>query len=113
MSSEYIRIESQDRNYAERVFLSSQMNLLNTIKNLKEYKKLRKEEIILKISLTALLEETLQEISVLDKILPRTQPKEKISFPIQAEEKEEVSESMSINRELEIIKQKLLRLQSN
>jgi len=78
-------------------------------KRYEEYKKIRDEEIKLKIALRAKLKETLDKMDELDKILPKT--------TIKKEEKDEIlgeltrKDRFQLEIELDKIKEKLLLLQ--
>jgi|SRR3989338_363807 len=68
---EYIRIESSGKFFGERNLLEGQLGLVNSIKRYKEYHKLRRQEMLLKIGLKRNISEALEELSVLNKILPK------------------------------------------
>ncbi len=102
--AEYVKLSYAEKKYGEKNLLQSQLQLLNSIKHLKEYKKLRKQELLLKIKLKEKVIETIDELKMLDKRLPKVQPKHKIS-------RKENKENLSLENELEKIKNKLKALQ--
>jgi len=59
-------------NFIEKSFLTSQINILNSLKKLREYKKARSSEFTSKIKIKSILEEAQSELTVLDKLLPQT-----------------------------------------
>jgi len=110
MSSEYIRFESREILDNHKTLLESQVNFLNSLKNISNYKKSRNEQFNLKIALKNKLDELKQELLILDKTLPHTSNKflseeEKFERSIRHEEQ------TSIEKELEEIKNKLKKMQ--
>ena len=75
---EYIRIESSGKFFGERNLLEGQLGLVNSIKRYKEYHKLRKQEMLLKIGLKRNISEALEELSVLNKILPKAKSADEV-----------------------------------
>ena len=89
---EYIRIESSGKFFGERNLLEGQLGLVNSIKRYKEYHKLRRQEMLLKIGLKRNISEALEELSVLNKILPKAKAFDEV---VQKDEDyEEFSEAM-------------------
>ncbi|MEK6855542.1 MAG: hypothetical protein AABX66_00110 [Nanoarchaeota archaeon] len=116
MSSEYILFNRFELNNIEKTFLITQIGILNSLKNLRNYKKARAEEFASKIRIKTLLNETHEELKVLDKTLPQT------SFKPTEEEKPELVSIINhqlppdpkrdaIEEELERIKNRLSLLQ--
>lgn len=110
MSSEYIHFTGEESAYTQKQVLESELNILTSIKQLQTYKKLRNEEFKIKIALKTKLDEINTELQVLDKTLPLTELKIKNeNIPIRIHQ--EKDEPSSIEDELEVIRQKLARLQ--
>ena len=108
MSSEYIKISPTEKIYGARNLLTTQLNILNNHKNIREYKKLRNEEFALKVSLKSKLNEVFSTLDILDTLLP------KIKAGKRAEEIEEKHpEDLSIEQESSLIREKLRRLQNS
>jgi len=104
--NEYIRLSKEECLYSKRNLLSTEAACLITIKRLKEYKKLRDEEFVLKIAAKKKLNEVIEEMLILEKFLPRAH------VPKQSSEENEIkdSEKFSLEHELEEIRQKIAHL---
>lgn len=103
----YIKLEPAENLYIKKNLLQSQLELLQTIKHQQIYKKLRKQELIIKIELKKILEEAIGEFKLLNKLLPKTQT-------IQHPKGEKIileSGRKSLESELLAIKAKLAQLQ--
>lgn len=68
---EYIGLTYEQKTYGKKNLLYSQMELLGTIKRYENYKKLRKQEIVLKKSLKQKISEVHQELLKFDSLLPK------------------------------------------
>ena len=101
--TEYIKVNALERTHGERSLLESQLNLLDVIKILKNYKEHRKKELLLKIELKNKTLETLEHLKILKKSLPR-------AHLIDKEESAD-KESFSIEKQLADIRSKLEKLQ--
>jgi len=122
MNPEYVKIDTPEINYGEKNLLQSQLGIINITKKFKEYERLRKEELLLKIHLKSKIEELKNSLSFFDRLIPKL-PKEKEeikekanqetpAFPEQEkEQKEETRKRLLIDKELEEIKARLSRLQ--
>tara|TARA_Y100000310_G_scaffold345322_1_gene463776 strand:- start:6132 stop:6434 length:303 start_codon:yes stop_codon:yes gene_type:complete len=97
---EYVRLSTSEQSQGEKGLLVSQLQLITMIKHLKKFKKIRKEELTLKVKLKSKIGETLSKMKSLNKALPKSPNLEK-----------ESPESQSLENELSIIKQKLNKLQ--
>ena len=107
----YSKIEFQNAVSAKRNMLTMQINLLNTLKNIENYKSLRKKELIAKIKLKNDLKYVKEKISKINEHLPHTK---KINKPtmIHAEMWEkEAKRNSSIEEQLLSIKKRLSELQ--
>ncbi|MEK6825931.1 MAG: hypothetical protein AABY00_04045 [Nanoarchaeota archaeon] len=113
MTTEYIRLTSPEIVYGKKGLLEAQLNLLNATRHEYEYKKLRKEECMLKIALKKATDETLVSLNLFASFLPKTTIKEEkhhhakkeiISTPVMD------NKSLSLDQEIENIKQKLAAL---
>ena len=105
---EYIKFSNQDKNFGERDFLQSQLELLNIIKRLNKYKDLRKHELLLKVALKSKLDKIIHSLSVLDKILPRIKfQKDDVAGKIPIFK---TTSNFSLEQEVELIKRKLALL---
>ena len=69
----YVALNSSQQTYAKKGLLQSEMNLLNTIKRYRRYKKLRKEELALKSMLKRTITELQDAMRKLDASLPEMQ----------------------------------------
>lgn len=107
MASEYRKLDQEHITYMQKSLLEGQLESLMSMKNLHAYRQLRQEELMQKIKLKKLIEETKQDIDVLLKVLPE---------PVQVEgEKdaltdEQEKKNSSLEAELDMIKAKLAAL---
>ena len=72
MTTEYVKLSHPELVYGETNLLQSQISVLTMIKKHREYKELRKEELLLKIDFRKKLNESRELLDYLDKILPKT-----------------------------------------
>jgi len=111
MSSEYIKISYPERIMGERNLLYAEMETLTSIKNLIEYKKIRRQELDLTLRLKSKIKMFNDTMKILDRMLP------KITAKTQKTESAKLSESeiqeQDLESELEKIRQKLERIQAN
>ena len=111
MSSEYIKISYPERIMGERNLLYAEMETLTSIKNLIEYKKIRRQELDLTLRLKSKIKMFYDTMKILDRMLP------KITAKTQKTESAKLSESeiqeQDLESELEKIRQKLERIQAN
>lgn len=73
MGSEYVKLNSSERIYGAKTMLQSQVSSLQLMKHFREFEKLRKEELALKIELKTKVDHTLQLLDSFMKGLPKTQ----------------------------------------
>ena len=111
MSLEYVRFSTAESLYGERSLLFSELNILGFVKRLRNYKKLRSDELILKIVLKKKIDELKEQLEVFDKLLPHSKMAGLIKMP---RPKEELSlddkEALTLEQEVERIRRKLERL---
>ena len=108
MNSEYIKISPTEKVYGAKNLLTTQLNILNIHKDIREYRKLRNEEFALKVSLKSKLNEAFSTLEILDKLLPKIRIDEKTE-----EIKEKHPEDLSIEQQSSLIREKLKRLQNS
>ena|SRR3989344_3010147 len=104
MNYEYVQFSLAEKINAQKDMLQSELNIIQINQLITRYKTLRKEELMLKISLIAKIDEIKKEISVLDSILPKSVIKPNIS-------EESEPENLSLEQEIQRIKRKLAALQ--
>ena len=109
MKSEYIGFSAAEKVFVMKDFLQSQLELLQSMNALHNFKKIRQEELFLKISLKNRVEELLEVISKLEKILPKTS--EKIENSEERKKEKKLEKDLSLEREIEGIRGKLENLQ--
>ena len=132
--TDYVKIGASEMVYGEASLLQSQLNLINLLKQYREYEKLRNEELVLKIKLKKNVGEARESLDKLSKILPESkflekrkkeeelqeEITEKIERAVQKsrkkeskrwEEKPEEGKKQSLDQELEEIRKKLEKLQ--
>lgn len=108
MKSEYVGLTHPEKVYVEKNILQAELELLDSIKRLRAFKKLRTEELVFKIALKRRIGEVLDDLKTLDRILP------KVAYVGKGEEGEEVEEvskeELSLSKEIEEIRKKLAKL---
>src|SRR3989344_2544690 len=72
MTSEYVQLQQPEIVYGQKNLLESQLGILSISKRYKEYQRLRKEELVLKVALKSKIESIKNILSSLDKMLPKT-----------------------------------------
>jgi hypothetical protein len=70
IEAEYVSLNPSQQNYSKKNFLYCELELLNTVKHYKKYRKLRKEELALKSLLRRTLNELKAEIKTFESLLP-------------------------------------------
>ena len=106
--TEYVKFNPQESLYGQRNFLNSELDLLSLIKKVKNFKKLRADEQVLKLTLKKKMEEVIETLEILDKLLPPghfRRLKEKIGV-------KEKDETLTLDQEIEMIRRKLEKLRS-
>ena len=110
MGAEYVRLSYPERIYGQKNFLQGQLEILDLAKSMQEYKRLRKEDLVLKITLKTLVHEVKDLVGKFDRYLPhvkfKAKPKEK------GEEKEEWVD-LTLEEEIERVRRKLEKLNSS
>jgi len=104
----HVRIDYTEALSGKKDILSSQVNLLNTLKSVKKFHILRKKEIQKKISIQKKFKEALASIRKLEKTLPRIPDEEKTEET--KEKKIEIKSTNDIDSELQEIQERLKRL---
>lgn len=67
----YVKVDSSEQVYGKKNLLYSEMEILTLIQHIRAYKKLRTDELALKILLKKKSEEITAELKVLDSLLPK------------------------------------------
>ena len=73
MASEYIRLSPEEKIYGQSIFLNSQLSFIDIINKIKGYKKLRKKELQLKISLKSKISEIYISLEEFSSYLPKSE----------------------------------------
>lgn len=108
MTSEYIRLSKDEVTYVQKVFLQSQLEMIDVMKRHRNFLKARNEEFMLKITLKNKVEEVMKNIELLEKVLPKTSIKIKKSNESASIEYD--NENLSLEQEIQLIKKKLEKL---
>ena len=107
MSSEYVRFFGKEALYGEKYLLTAELGILGFVKRLRNYKKLRQEEMILKIALKKKIDEVGEQLDIFDKLLPHTKMAGLIKKPAPREASFEDKEALTLEQEVERIRRKL------
>jgi len=103
---EYIKLTHNEEILGKKILLTSQVNFLKSQKRIKEYQKLRNEEIATKIVLRRKIAEALDELKILKKILPKEEGELKIPVKKTSQKRRQ-----DLELEIEEIRRKIERLQ--
>ncbi|MBS3088686.1 hypothetical protein J4402_02800 [Candidatus Pacearchaeota archaeon] len=100
MNSEYVGLSRDEKIFAQKNMLKSQLDFLSSLKRLQSYRKLREEEFKLKIDLKTKIGMLMEDLRKLEKILPEVEDMES-----GGKEKKE-----SLEHEIEEIRRELAKL---
>lgn len=106
--AEYVRLSPQETNFGHKNLLSGQLELLRVIQNFHQFRILRDEELILKITLKNYIDATNKEIDRLERLLPKAEYKEETG----EDGKEAKDKKLSLEEEITKVRMKLAKLQS-
>lgn len=109
MQKIHVRTEYEEALQGKKELLSTQVNLLELLKKLKNYKILRKRELILKTKLKKSLSSLNSEINQTYGFFPAQETAESIEIK-KTETKEETARQKGIEKELQDIREKLAKL---
>ncbi|MGV8152362.1 MAG: hypothetical protein ACP5OG_04725 [Candidatus Nanoarchaeia archaeon] len=110
METRYIQLTEEDSKNIKKEILTVEMNLLNTIKKIRNYKILRKKENIMKTKLKSSFSGLKSKLYSIESSFPIQPTKEKdIKINIK-ELKTEKNKNKDIQEELEEIKKKLQKI---
>lgn len=114
MSVEYVRFRGGESIYGEKNLLGVELGTLSFVKRLRNYKKLRQDELVFKILLKKKFDEVIEQLNVLDKLLPHSKMAGLIKKPKPRSEFEGMSAedkaALTLEQEIEAIRRKLERL---
>lgn len=101
--AQYVKLSAQEQFFGEKGLLQAQAGLLIITKKLHSYKKLRTEEIMLKLLLKKKLSEMKEFLAELDHLLP--------PVPVKKEKKKQISEEEIVEQVVEEAKPKVKTLE--
>ncbi len=105
---EYIGLDKSERIFAKRNLLHSQMEILEIIKKIREYQKVREEKLAIKLLIKKKANEAIEELKALYKQLPSINEKAKEELE---EIKHEHKKREDLELEIEEIKRQIEKLQ--
>jgi len=110
---EYVRLTGSEKMYGSKALLYAEMELLDSIKHIRNYKKLRIKEIKLKTELKKTVKDVKTKLSELDKALPKNHS-HKSAKSEKAKKAEETynKKRKDLQSEIDEIQRKLQRLSS-
>lgn len=106
MASEHVLLSPEEQVYGQGNLLQIQLDLINSAKNIKIFKSLRKDELNLKIQLKNKVELALENLDILDKMLPRAKMKEQIHQELELDKERVVleDEAETLRKKIESLK---------
>ncbi len=107
---EYVKLTRPEVVYSQKNLFKSQLELLNALKFYHEYKKLRKEEFVLKVALKSKIDEIKNSLKILDALLPKVKL-QRFGFSSEMESKSTRKKRISLEQEIDLIRKKLAQLQ--
>jgi len=112
--TEYVKFSAPESVYGQKYLLHSELDLLGMAKIMINYKKLRTEELVYRVALKSKIDEVLESLKVLDKLLPHDK------MPGLTKKKHPEVEgmgidkgSLSLDQEVEMIRRRLMKLESD
>lgn len=120
MGSEYLFFSPFEYKETKKSLLNSELSALNSMESLHKFKQFRLEELNSKVKLKTLLQQAMEELTLLEKMMPQTRfNQEKVhktqttelteGSPVKQEE--ELKRDSNIQSQLQDIKRKLALLQ--
>lgn len=107
---EYVKLTRSEVVYSQKNLFKSQLELLNTLKFYHEYRKLRKDEFVLKVALKSKIDEAKNSLKILDSLLPKMKPQDFCYIEENKESKSVSRKKLSLEQEIELIRKKLSQL---
>jgi DNA-directed RNA polymerase alpha subunit len=109
METRHVKLDFEEALNAKKDLLSSQLNILHTLKKIKAYGILRKKELVQKNKLRISMKSLNVKVNSFLSSLPREEQEKEIPLKKQRKRKQE-KEKRNIKKELEEIKEKLAKL---
>jgi hypothetical protein len=110
--NEYAKISAKEKSFGHKRLLEAQLSTLHSVKRLRYFLKLRKQEMLFKLALKSKIKETREKMRELNKTLPKMpDPEDETQEEEIKEEHAPLKSHVQLEEELEIIKQKLSRIQ--
>ncbi|MEI6850179.1 MAG: hypothetical protein WCK29_04005 [archaeon] len=110
MSYEYVKLNPEELTFTQKNFLQSQLDLLEATKAVRNYQKLRREEFMFKIALKTKVDQLKQSITLFNQLLPKAvEPEKRHIIKLSGENKKD----LSLDQEIDLIKQKLSKIGAN
>jgi hypothetical protein len=110
MTTEYVKFSAPEKIYGQKNMLRSELESLEVVKRIRNFKKLRKEDLVLRLALKKKIQESLENLKTLDKLLPHSKMAGLRKRKVQ-EDLEEDEENLTLEQEIEVIRRKLNSLQ--
>jgi hypothetical protein len=110
--TEYVRISGAENLYGQKNILHGELDVLNLVKRIRNYKTLRKEELVLRLALKKRIGEVVEDLKVLSKLLPHAHIPE-LDRKLNKKSKEELADEklgLTLEQELEQIRRRLVKL---
>ena len=111
--TEYVRFSGAESIYGQKGILHSELDILNSLKRMNAFERLRSEEFALKFAFKNKLDELLTGLEELDKLLPHHKMHGLFKEEKLKEELEKKNEDITIEQELESIRRKLEKLENS
>ncbi len=111
MSVEYVKLVKPEVVYSKKNLLQSQVEILTVIKAYEEFKRLRKEEFMLKIALKSKLEAVKNQIAVFESLLPKAKIKAEENVEQEKMDHQAIKKKLTLEQEIDLLKKKIASLQ--
>ena len=108
--TEYVKFSGLESKYGQKNLLYGELGLLSIVRRIKEFNKLRQEEIVFRLTLKKKIEEFLENLQLLDKLLPQ----DKLPGLDKKKSEEELMKmkgELSLEQEIEVIRRRLEKLE--
>lgn len=108
MEARHIKFEYEEALNAKKKLLSSELNILQTAKHIRNYRLLRKKEIILKNKLNISLKNLKAKLNLIQLTFPKQETSTNTEKKLK---KREIKQDQDIKNQLKEIQEKLAKLQ--
>jgi len=109
--AEYVRLSPPEKVYGQKNLLHSQLEMLHLVQSFQRYRVLRNEELVLRVTFKNLVEQAMNMIDKLERLLPKAHYKAQ-TYEEKKREKKKTQRRLSLNEEIQKVREKLVKLKT-